>query len=99
MFSISFIDYENALRASKMEVETFIKAIRFLLIAYFFVRVVQQVGVLTGLPILNESNYSAEFRWKLNSLSAEASHTGRHINLLTFAYLALGEVRTGENTH
>src|SRR5690606_8364101 len=96
MFSISFIAYENALRASKMEVETFIKAIRFLLVAYFVVLVIQQVGVLTGLPILNESNYSALSKWRLNALSAEASHTARNVNVLMFAFLALEEVRTGK---
>lgn len=96
MFSISFIAYENALRASKMEVEAFIKAIRFLLVAYFVVLVIQQVGVLTGLPILNESNYSALFKWKLNALSAEASHTARNVNVLMFAFLTLEEVRTGK---
>ena len=96
MFSISFIAYENALRASKMKVEAFIKAIRFLLVAYFVVLLIQQVGVLTGLPILNESNYSALFKWKLNALSAEASHTARNVNVLMFAFLALEEVRTGK---
>lgn len=96
MFSISFIAYENALRASKMEVETFIKAIRFLLMAYVVVLVIQQVGVLTGLPILNESNYNMVSGWKLNALSAEASHTARNVSVLMFAYLALEDVRTGK---
>lgn len=96
MFSITFIAYENALRGSKMEIETFIKAIRVLLLAYFAVFVIQQIGVLTGLPILNESNYNAESGWKLNALSAEASHTARNVSVLMFAYLALEEVRTGK---
>lgn len=96
MFSLSFIAYENALWGSKMEIETFIKAIRFLLLAYFAVFVIQQIGVLTGLPILNESNYNAGSSWKLNALSAEASHTARNVSVLMFAYLALEEVRTGK---
>lgn len=96
MFSISFIAYENALQGSKMEIETFIKAIRVLLLAYFVVLVIQQIGVLTGLPILNESNYNAASAWKLNALAAEASHAARNTSVLMFAYLALEEVRTGK---
>ena len=96
MFSLSFIAYENALWGSRMEIETFIKAIRFLLLAYFVVLGIQQIGVLTGLPILNESNYNAELGWKLNALAAEASHTARNVSVLMFAYLALEEVRTGK---
>lgn len=96
MFSFSFIAYENALRDSRMEIETFIKAIRFLLLAYFAVFAIQQIGVLTGLPILNESNYNSDSGWKLNALSAEASHTARNVSVLMFAYLALEEIRTGK---
>lgn len=96
MFALSFVAYENALRASKMDIHLFIKAVRFILLAHFTVFVIQQIGVLTGLPILNESNYAEANRWKLNALSAEASHAARIVSVFMFAYLSLEEIRTGK---
>jgi hypothetical protein len=95
MFALSFVAYENVLRRSKLDIESFTRAIRFLLLAYCVVYVAQQVAVLTGLPILNESNYNAQYKWKLNALAGEPSHAARIISMLMFAYLALHEIRTG----
>lgn len=97
MFAISFVSYENALRTSRMDIDLFTKTVRILLLAHFAVFVVQQVSVLTGLPILNASNYSEQAKWKLNALSAEASHAARIVNILMFAYLSLQEIRSGGN--
>jgi hypothetical protein len=96
MFAVSFIAYTNILRASRLTIERFTSAIRILLLAYFVVFLVQQLGVLTGLPIINESNYSAVRRWSVNALAAEPSHTARFVNLLILAYLLLEEIRLGE---
>ena len=57
----------------------------------FIVLVIQQICVLTGLPILNVSNYNPETPWKLNSLMSEPEHSGRMMAILMYSYLTIKE--------
>lgn len=87
MFCAFFISYSSALRSKILPIDTFIAIIRYLIYAYLAVLIVQQICVLLGLPILNISNYDPNERWKLNSLSAEPSHTARIVGILMFAFI------------
>ncbi|HAB40031.1 MAG TPA: hypothetical protein DCE52_18870 [Rhodobacteraceae bacterium] len=97
MFSLSYTAYQNLLKETRFKIESFIFIVRSLMYAFIIVYLIQQVSVLVGFTIINESNYSITQKWKLNSLSAEASHAARIINILMFSYISLEELRRGEN--
>ena len=59
---------------SKISPIQFTQIIKFLIIAYAAMLLIQQFCVLLGLPIINISNYSVLSPWKLNSL-AMSPHT------------------------
>ncbi len=63
-----------------------------MIVAYFITLLIQQFCVLIGLPIFNLSNYNPNEPWKLNSLSAEPSHSGRIVGLLFFCFISVKEV-------
>jgi len=87
MFCGLFISYHAALHSGNLSIEVFIKVIRYLIFAYTVVLVIQQLNVLLGMPIFNLSNYDPAEPWKLNSLSAEPSHSARIVGLLMLAYI------------
>ena len=91
MFCLSFIAYTFLLRKSKISPIQFTQIIKFLIIAYAAMLLIQQFCVLLGLPIINISNYSVLSPWKLNSLAAEPSHSARIVALLMYCYLVLHE--------
>ena len=92
MFGFLFITYKQILYHSFFTIENFIKLIKYIIYAYLIVLIIQQFCVLTGLPIFNISNYSPAEPFKLNSLSAEPSHTVRIVALLMFTYIILTEI-------
>lgn len=87
MFCLYFIGYCRFLRSTHYKKEDFLKLLRFLIFAYSIVLVIQQFCVLTGLPIFNISNYEPESPWKLNSLTAEPSHSARILPLIMYIYV------------
>ena len=87
MFCGLFISYDGMLRQGKLRLASFLNIMRYLIIAYAVVLLIQQLCVLLGLPIFNLSNYNPSERWKLNSLSPEPSHSARIIGLLMFSYI------------
>ena len=87
MFCGLFISYDGMLRQGKLRLASFLNIMRYLIIAYAVVLLIQQLCVLLGLPIFNLSNYDPSERWKLNSLSPEPSHSARIIGLLMFSYI------------
>lgn len=87
MFCALFLSYDVMLRGGFLRAETFVNVIKYLIIAYTAVLLIQQFCVLTGLPIFNVSNYEAVRPWKLNALSAEPSHSARIVGLLMLAYI------------
>lgn len=87
MFCALFISYDSYLRSNKLRITTFLAVIRKLIIAYALVLLTQQICVLLNLPIPNLSNYDLNNRWKLNSLSAEPSHSARIVGLLMLCHI------------
>jgi hypothetical protein len=92
MFCLTFIAYKELLYHSKFTVIHYYKLLKYLIYAYFIVLLIQQFCVLTGLPIFNLSNYNPITPWKLNSLSAEPSHTARVVALLLYSYITIKEL-------
>ena len=96
MFCGLFISYDGMLRQGKLRLASFLNIMRYLIIAYAVVLLIQQLCVLVGLPIFNLSNYDPSNRWKLNSLSAEPSHSARIVGLLMLSYLPWNRAFWGE---
>lgn len=92
MFGITFIAYKHLLYNINFSVQDYLKIIEYLIYAYFITLLIQQFCVLTGLPIFNISNYDIGEPWKLNSLSAEPSHSGRIIGVLMYSYISVKEI-------
>jgi len=92
MFGLTFLAYEQLLYRNAFSLENYEKLLRYLIYAYFIVLVIQQISVMTGLPIFNISNYDPTEPWKLNSLSAEPSHSARIVALLMYCYITIKEL-------
>lgn len=92
MFCFSFMAYYRLIKSGYLTIENYSKILKFLILAYFVVLLVQQICVLAGLPVFNLSNYNPAEPWKLNSLSAEPSHSARIVALLMFCYLSVTEI-------
>lgn len=92
LFCLLFITYKQTLYASELSISNYLKLLKYIIYAYFIVLLIQQFSVLIGLPIFNLSNYNPEEPWKLNSLSAEPSHTARIVALLMYSYIVLIEI-------
>jgi hypothetical protein len=91
MFGLTFIAYKQLLRQKYFSIFNYLNILKFLIYAYFIVLLIQQFCVLTGLPILNESNYFPIQPWKLNSLAAEPSHSARIVALMMYSYITIKE--------
>ena len=94
MFGLTFIAFKQLLRKNYFSVADYFKILKYLIYAYFIVLLIQQFCVLTGLPIFNLSNYDPNEPWKLNSLSAEPSHSARIVALLMYSYITIKELIT-----
>lgn len=99
LFSCMYLVYFSAtvrvFNQSKITADNFIKILRLLIIAYTIILLIQQFCVLTGLPVLNKLNISSDNPWKLNSLSAEPSHTSRYVGLLMYTLLIEFDYKIG----
>jgi hypothetical protein len=92
LFCLSFMVFLRAYDVSKYSRQDFILTIKILIYAYFFVLVIQQLSVLIGIPPFNlRGGYDAAEPFKLNSLGAEVSWSGRIIALLFYAYITVRE--------
>lgn len=92
MFGLTFIAYVQLLHSKKFHIENYQKILKYLIYAYFVVLLIQQFCVLTGLPIFNIHNYFPYEPWKLNSLSAEPSHSARIVALVMYCYITIKEL-------
>lgn len=99
MFCALFISYDGMLRSGFPRIAVFLNVVRYLIISYAVILIVQQFCVLTGLPIFNVSNYDPSEPWKLNALSVEPSHSARILGLLMLSYIVGRRlaVRMGED--
>lgn len=87
MYASLFISYLSSLKRGILQISDFLKICKFIVFAYAFTLVIQQMCVLLGMPILNVSNYNPAHPWKLNALSAEPSHSARIISVVMLSYL------------
>lgn len=94
-FSFMFIAYFMAavrvFQASDITIVQLHRFIKGLIIAYAVVLVIQQLCVITGLPVFNQVTYYGS-HFKLNSLSAEPSHTACYLGVLMYLYLKLDDM-------
>lgn len=95
MFFFYFMLTIRVFFKGKPSAEEFLRIIRLLIYAYFIVLLIQQFCVATGLPVLNGSHITMKEPWKLNSLSAEPSHTSRFVGILMYAYLSIEDKIAG----
>lgn len=96
MFCLFFMFFVRVFLYSNFTTNDFLKTLKGLIYAYCIVLIIQQICVLTGLPIFNISNYNPMYPWKLNSLMSEPSHSARIIPLLMYIFVAL---KTSQNTN
>mgnify|MGYP006074172237 CR=1 FL=1 len=92
MFCLTFMAYQELLHRSYFTPKHYLKLLKYLILAYFVVLVIQQFCVLTGLPVFNLSNYNPTEPWKLNALAAEPSHSARIVGLLMYCYITIKEL-------
>ncbi len=88
LFCLTFLSFIRVFHNAEYSLNDFLKILKFVITAYFVVLVIQQFCVLVGLPIINERAYFVSEPWKLNSLSAEPSWSGRIVGLLSFCYFS-----------
>lgn len=96
MFFVCFIYIRNLIQSDALSPVEFRKVLRLLVKLYFIVLVIQQICVITGLPVFNFT--FGDIRagtLKLNSLATEASAAGSQVALLCYFYVILTEVIMG----
>jgi len=91
LFSFSFLAFLRAFNVSQFSHSDFISLLKFLIYAYTAVLIIQQISVLLGLTPFNLRNYDPSNPFKLNSLGAEPSWSGRIIAILFYCYLTVKE--------
>jgi len=90
MFLITFIVYLRMLHRRALPFRSYLKILKFILYAYFWVLLIQQFCVLAKLPIVNFIlGDSSEL--KLNALSPEPSHSARIITILFYSFICMRE--------
>lgn len=92
MFCLAFMGYNRLIHNAEFTITDYIGILKILIYAYAITLIIQQFCVLTGLPIFNLGNYNPNEPWKLNSLSAEPSHTARIVALLMYCYITMKEI-------
>lgn len=97
MFGLLYMAYTRLLYHSDFGIKQYLNILKYLLYTYCIVLIIQQFCVLTGLPIFNISNYDPTNPWKLNSLTAEPSHSARIIPVLMYLYITVKKTMTGRD--
>ena len=91
MFCFYFMAYTRIFRWSNMLIIRYQSTIKLLIYAYTAILIIQQFCVLTGLPIINLSNYNSANPWKLNTLSSEPSHSSLYLVVLMYSFIITRE--------
>lgn len=97
MFCLIFLAYKRLLLKGFFSVELYLHFLKKIIFAFAIVLLIQQLCVLIGLPIFNVSNYNPITPWKLNSLTAEPSHSARIVGLLMYCYISMSEIKNNSN--
>ena len=100
MFLITYIVFYNLLyKKHAFSLMYFIQLLRFMILAYFFCLLAQQVCVLIGIrnmPFINLYNQYFLSITKLPVWNIEPSHTARVLGALYYAYLRCCEIVEGQ---
>lgn len=89
---VFFMMTARLMRIAGMTAEEFLKVTGWIVIAYAAVLLIQQICVVAGMPVFNEGVvYILPF--KLNSLSAEASHSVYTVGMLMYIYSQIWRAR------
>lgn len=89
MFIVTAIIYFYYLEVHGIRAYEYSKILKVIILSYALVLILQQLCVILGLPIINVSLYDSASPWKLNSLSAEPSHSARIITLVMYSYIVV----------
>lgn len=99
MFLITYIVFYNLLyKKHAFSLMYFIQLLRFMILAYFFCLLAQQVSVLIGIrnmPFINLQNQYYLAISKLPTWTLEPSHTARVLGVCYYAYLMCCEIVEG----
>lgn len=89
-YCFTFMMLARLLRISNIGIDRMLRVIRWVVYAYAFILICQQICIVTGLPlILRPYFYNPHLPFKLNSLSAEPSHTTMMLSVLVFFYACI----------
>lgn len=98
MFYVYFLAAVRVFIRSSMKIEMLLVLVRRLIFAYAIVLLIQQFCVLFGLPVFNQTwGFGEHNPWKLNSLSAEPSHTARYLGILMYSFLKIQDILKGRH--
>ena len=96
MFYIYFLAAVRCFIVANLSINSITILIKYLIYAYTIVLIIQQLCVIMGFPVFNLiCDYSTHNPWKLNSLSAEPSHTARYLGVLMYTFLKLCDIARG----
>ena len=98
MFLVTYVLFYNLTYSGAFSLCSFVKIIRYLILAYAICLICQQICCLIGIhymPIINLVNPNCSQISKLNSLHIEPSSAARTLACLMFALIKSTEIRNG----
>lgn len=95
MFFFYFLAAVRVFISSKMRYVQLLAMLKWLIIAYCVVLIVQQLSFIVGLPIPNHI-MGGEIGERFNALAAEPSHTTRFVGVLFYSYLIIADRFSGQ---
>jgi hypothetical protein len=97
LFCFSYSVFVKAFHVGCFTKYDFLKVVKFLIYAYCFVLIIQQLSVLIGIEPINLRNYDPNSPFKLNTLGAEPSWSARIVALLFYCYITVKECTLGRS--
>ena len=100
MFVFTYAVFYNFIHDGACSLKDFTGIVRWLIMTYGIVLIMQQICMLIGIrffPIINLIGQGALSLSKLNSLSIEPSHSARILTALMLCYLRCHEISNGSN--
>lgn len=92
MFGLTFIAYEHLLYKNYFTIDKYLLILKSLIFTYFIILLLQQLCVLTGLPIFLAGNYHPEDPWKLSSISSEPSIAALNLTIMLYSFITIKEL-------
>ena len=93
LFLLTFVYYIRLITLSPLDIDKYIKILKFILIAYFVVLIIQQFCVFIHSPFILNFIAGTTETFKLNSLSPEPSNTARIIMVSMYSYITMLELK------